>query len=179
MIQKIKNSSGIKNEKGFTLIELIVTIILSGIVVMLITITFISGIRGMDDILSQRRLIQEGELGLAKFSREVTLLNTVYIANATHLSFSINQFPGVTLEYKLVAGEGLVRINSAASGNNKRMVANINVGNSSFSYFDISGNPAASIAVIHQIHLTLTMQNLSQSMIMTADVFPVVVRFES
>jgi prepilin-type N-terminal cleavage/methylation domain-containing protein len=176
MINRIKNNSSVKNDKGFTLIELIVTIILSGIVVIIITITFISGIRGLDAILSQRRLTQEGELGLAKFTREATLINTVYTANATQFSFSTNQFPGVTIVYD-ITGSGLYR--NAGSGQ-KLMVANIDAGNSSFTYFDIGGGtPPASIDDIHRIQLSLLMQNLNQSMRFTADVFPVLTRFES
>ncbi|MEE9190212.1 MAG: type II secretion system protein [Candidatus Neomarinimicrobiota bacterium] len=174
-----KNNSSIKNNNGYTLIELIVTIVLSGIVAVIIAVTLMSGVRGLDHIFSQRRLVQEGELGLTKFTREVTLINTVYIASATHFSFSTNQFPGVTIEYKLVGGEGLVRIYSAGSGTNKRMVANINVGSSSFSYFDINGSPTAVIADIHLVRLTLAMEHLGESTILTADVFPVVTRFES
>jgi hypothetical protein len=158
---------------GFTLIELIITILLSGIVIIIITLTLISGVRGLDAIYSQRRLIQEGELGLAKFSREATLINTINIATAAQLSILTNQFPGTTV-YDINVG-GLYR--TVGSGQ-QLMVANIDAGSSFFTYFDINGVPTLIINNINRIQLTLTMKHLNQSMILTADVFPVVIRFE-
>lgn len=177
MINRIKNRSSVKNEMGFTLIELIITILLSGIVIIIITLTLISGVRGLDAIYSQRRLIQEGELGLAKFTREATLINTINTATATQLSFLTNQFPEVTTIDINVGG-----LYRTVDSGPQLMVANIDAGNSFFTYFDIDGielTLPASIADINRIQLTLTMKHLNQSMSLTADVFPVVIRFES
>jgi type II secretory pathway pseudopilin PulG len=163
------------NDKGFTIIELVVTIVLSGIVIIILAITFTAGIQGLGNVMSQKRLMQEGELGLAKFSREATLISQVVSASATQFSFTSNQFPGITIDYQIDT-QGLFRRYDGGSYN--AMVANINAGSSSFSYFDVNGNVAGSINTIYRIRLSLNMQHGDLSLILTADVFPVTFTFQ-
>jgi type II secretory pathway pseudopilin PulG len=163
------------DENGFTIIELIVTIVLSGIVIIILAITFTAGIQGLGNVMSQKRLMQEGELGLAKFSREATLINQVVTASATQFSFTTNQFPGITIDYQIDT-QGLFRRYNGGSYN--AMVANIDAGSSSFSYFDINGNVTGSVLDVHRVHLSLAMQHGDQNFILTTDVFPVTFKFE-
>ena len=172
----MNNKNILRNQHGFTLIELVITIVLNGIVGILILIMLTSGFRGLGQIFSVKRLIQEGELGLSKFSRETTLVYRFIYAAADGITFKSTQDTTIAITY-LLDSDNLVRNLNPGTGN-QLLVDNVNSGTSTFSYYNSTGGAAASFADIRRIRLTLNMQHGYETIPLTADVFPTVVRFK-
>ncbi len=170
----------LRNQHGFTLIELVITIVLNGIVGVLILIMLTAGFSGLRSIFSVKRLIQEGELGLSKFTRETTLIYRFDYAAADGIRFKSTQDTTRMITYQLISDDLMRKMDIAGVGTigNQVLVDNVNSGTSAFSYYNSAGGAATSFADIRRIRLTLNMQHGYETIPLTADVFPTVVRFK-
>jgi prepilin-type N-terminal cleavage/methylation domain-containing protein len=169
----MKNRSFLKEHSGFTLIEIVVAIAILAIVGILVTTTLVNGFGGVEQMLSVKRIIQEGEFGLAKFSREATMAFRFTTGATNEVAFKSTQDTMITISYQLVSNNFTRNIGNGA----QILVNNVNSGTSYFSYYDSDGNLPATLADIRRISLTLNMQNGNETIPLTSDVFPASIRF--
>src|SRR3989338_6905958 len=59
------------NNKGFTLIEMIMVITLLGIVAAIIAIPFLQGVKGWFDATTREGITQSGRIGIERMTREI------------------------------------------------------------------------------------------------------------
>jgi prepilin-type N-terminal cleavage/methylation domain-containing protein len=170
----MNNKNILSNQRGFTLIELVITIVLNGIVGVLILIMLTAGFSGLRSIFSVKRLIQEGELGLSKFTRETTLIYRFINVGANIITFKSTLDTTIAITYLLDSDNFWRDI----GGGYQLLVDNVNSGTSAFSYYKSDGGAATSFADIRRIRLTLNMQHGDKTIPLTADVFPAVIRFK-
>jgi prepilin-type N-terminal cleavage/methylation domain-containing protein len=163
----------LKKHSGFTLIEIVVAIAILAIVGILVSTALVRGFGGVDQMLSVKRIIQEGEFGLLKFSREATMAFRFTYGAADQIAFKSTQDTTITINYQLVSNNFVRNIGTG----NQILVDNVNSGTSYFSYYDSNGNIPASLAEIRRISLTLNMQNGNETIPLTSDVFPASIRF--
>lgn len=78
----------VKNESGFTLIEIIVVLVLVGIVAVMVAMGFVTGIQGYIFARDMAPISQKANLAMSRLSRELMEISTVTSANGTSVSFS-------------------------------------------------------------------------------------------
>jgi len=170
----MRNDNILRNQHGFTLVELVIAIVINAIVGIIILTAVMAGFRGLGQIYSVKKLNQEGEFGLSKFSRETTLVYRFIYAAADEITFKSTQDTTIAINY-LLFEDNLWR---DIGGGYQLVVDNVNSGASAFSYYNSVGGAPASLADIRRIRLTLTMQHGNETIPLTADVFPAVTRFK-
>jgi prepilin-type N-terminal cleavage/methylation domain-containing protein len=170
----MRNVNIVRNQHGFTLVELVIAIVINAIVGIIILTAVMAGFRGLGQIYSVKKLNQEGEFGLSKFSREATLTYRFIYAAADELTFKSTQDTTITINY-LLFEDNLWR---DIGGGYRLVVNNVNSGASAFSYYNSVGGAPASLTDIRRIRLTLAMQHGNETIPLTADVFPAVTRFK-
>ena len=94
----MRNDNILRNQRGFTLIELIVAIVINAIVGIIILTAVMAGFRGLGQIYSVKKLNQEGEFGLSKFSREATLVYRFIYAAADEITFKSTQDTTIAIQ---------------------------------------------------------------------------------
>lgn len=78
----------VKNESGFTLIEIIVVLVLIGIVAVMVAMGFVTGIQGYIFARDMAPISQKANLAMSRLSRELLEISTITSATANSMSFS-------------------------------------------------------------------------------------------
>jgi len=150
-----------KNKKGFTLVEYILVIALSGILVLALAQVVIITIRSFDIVLAGSNIIGQTDTQYQRMMREIRQIRdrtSLFTASSDDISFA--DINGNNIEYRLSAGK--ILRNSA--------IAIDDVTAFSIQYFDKDGNLIAAPAVYPQntnarsVGVTLTVTKSSQSL---------------
>jgi len=78
----------IQNHRGFTLLEIVVTLILVGILATIAGLGISSGVRGYQFARENSELAQKGQVAMARLIKELTFLSAVSLAEANTLNFT-------------------------------------------------------------------------------------------
>jgi type II secretory pathway pseudopilin PulG len=168
------------NQKGTTLIELVLSIVVLGIIAYIVTDTFVYSSRSILAGNSARNATQGGRLAIDRMSREIrNIRDNNCVSTATGTTFSFVDAVNNSITYTWAGvGNPLMR-----SGN----VLVDNVSNLTFTYYD-NANPPNTIAVptvcatpcastcaptnIWTISIDLTTQSGTQTMQFRSQVHP-------
>jgi prepilin-type N-terminal cleavage/methylation domain-containing protein len=159
------------NSKGFTLIELIVTMIIIGIIASLLAMYLIVGAGVFNKVQSRKSLVINASLSLKKFTREVSLTWNIISATSKNFQFTNTLDTLLIMSYEINADGSLTL--KLGTGNKELIATNIDYNSSNFSYFDINDNIGTPI---RRIRISLLFISNDESSRFTADVSPETIR---
>ena len=141
-----------RNEKGFTLIEVVVSLILLGIVAATAGMGLVTSVQGYMFCRQNGELIGKGETAITRIIKELADC-TVTAGNATSISWtrsSANGGASYTFSWDGVSGHPLVLTDT---NNNSDTLTDI-VSSIAFAYYDNGGNVVAA-SVAKQVQVTM------------------------
>lgn len=154
-----------KNKNGFTLIEFIMVIALSGLIFLALAQSAVITIRSWDIVLSGNLLIGQAEVAFSRMAREIRQIqNETSLLTAQASSISFTNADGVQITYD-IQGNQLRRFFNSATN-----VAIDDVTALTFQYLDEDGNIIAnpvtspSATNVRMVRMTISITPSSQSM---------------
>jgi len=167
-----------EKQKGFTLIELIIGVILLAIVSGISMLVVATGFQVVGDFQARKNIIIDGSNAITKFTRDYSHLtekSKLLLADAKKIQFSNTQ--NQTLEYELTNGKLYRKV--IGQPVSQIMATNVNVTTSAFHYFNNNNGElttlplsAVSREAVWMVELVLVLENGSESIRYIADVFP-------
>lgn len=170
-----------KSERGYTLIELIVSIVLIGIVSTIVASVLVSIMSVLKENKVEKELLLDGYNATAKFVREFELItdeSDLLVGNSNQVQFNTTidgvtytiqyQFTGTELQRRVGMGS-LVTICTNASGSFEYYQKNLTLISTPLS------NPQ--LNTVRRVRLIITMSAGSFNYTYTADAFPENYRF--
>ncbi|MFC1536137.1 type II secretion system protein [Candidatus Neomarinimicrobiota bacterium] len=159
------------NSKGYTLIELIVTMTIIGIIASLLAMYLMVGTGVFNKVQSRKSLVINASLSLKKFTREVSSTWHIISATSKNIQFTATMDTLLILSYEINTDGTLTR--KLGNGNKELIATNIDYNSSNFSYFDINDNIGTPI---RRIRISLLFISNDESSRFTADVSPETIR---
>lgn len=105
-----------KKESGFTLIEIIVTLVIVGIIATMAGMGIVSGIKGYVFAKGNAAMTQKSQMALARVSRELMELVDVTTAQSSQVTYSRFDFDsGNIISQTMYLDSGLVKIASGST----------------------------------------------------------------
>lgn len=161
-----KGTSPMKNNKGFTLIEMIMVIILIGIVAAVIAIPLSQGVKGWFQATSREGISQSGRIGIERMAREIRNTarranNTPCIAEATSTSFEFSDASGDLTTCNVLSSTNFIRfsrIGASAPYTIQRngVVLADNIQNLTITYYNsTNGTPPAATTDIRRLSIEI------------------------
>lgn len=138
----------LKNKKGFTLIETIISLTLIGILVVIAGFGLTQIVNGYVTAKQNSDTVQKTQLAIAKISRELDTITNISAATGNSITYTR---PGPITNTLALSGN-TVQINGI------NMIDNVTT--FALTYFDASGNVAATTANIRRIDITLGLSNV-------------------
>ncbi|PKP57984.1 hypothetical protein CVT91_09470 [Candidatus Atribacteria bacterium HGW-Atribacteria-1] len=128
-----------KNQKGFSLIEMMVVVVILGLIVLGLVTFFTGGTKSWVAGQSQLKAQREARQAMDRMVREIREGKNVKIGSTSHLILFVTPFDGSPdIQYHLNTGTGRLYRNTANA-----VIDNIL--NLSFTYFDNNGNPICDV----------------------------------
>ena len=153
------------HKKGFTLVELVLTIALIAIVAGVIAPVLVGGLRSYVMISSQKAALAQVRLAMERMSAEIRLIpDTDSIDTWTSTQFQFDIPSESNVRYRLQSGDLQRGSTDLAS----------NVSNLNFTYLNSGGNPAAAKEDIYRIGVEMTLDAAGGqgSITIRTEVFP-------
>jgi len=159
------------NSRGFTLIELIVTITVIGIIAGLMAIYLTTGAGVFNKVQSRKSLVINASLSLKKFTREASSTWRIISSTSKNLQFTTTMDTLMIISYEINTDNTLTR--KLGSGNKELIARNIDYNDSYFYYFDVNDNIGTPI---RRIRISLLFISNDESSRYTVDVAPETIR---
>lgn len=137
--------------KGFSLIELLMVIIISGIIASIAGIGLVSGFRGYFTAVSINSLNDKASIAMLYMFKELKKAYAFSSITANNVSFSTTN--GNTVTYSL-SGTSLNRSENGGSP----VILSSEVGALSFTYYDSNLQVTTTLASVRAVTMSLTMQ---------------------
>lgn len=137
----------ITNKKGFTLIELILSVAIIGILAMVIAQALFTGVSSFDIVSKRKALLSDIRLAIDRMSYEITLIpdtNNIVSFSSSSLTFNIPSENNIT--YTLNSSN-ITRSSAVIAGN---------VSSLTFTYLDAAGASTAVKANIKRIGIEIS-----------------------
>ena len=163
--------SGTSNSNGFTLIELIITITIIGIIASLLATYLMVGAGVFNKVQSRKSLVINASLSLKKFNREASSTWDIISSTSKFFQFSTTLDTLLVLSYEINTDNTLTR--KLGSGNKELIARNIDYNGSYFNYFDVNDNVGVPI---RRIRLSLLFISNDESSRYTVDIAPETIR---
>lgn len=151
MVRKI--SRCLSNEKAFTLIEMIVSLVLAGIMAAVVGLGLVKMTQGYVFAKQNAETVQKAQVAMTRIIKELgvaTSISTATLPTATSITYT--RPVSVTNTISITGNQ--VQMNGAA------LMNNVITGSSSFTYFDAMGStlyaPVSVPAKIRRIDITLS-----------------------
>lgn len=162
---------------GYTLMEMLISIVLIGVLSSVIAFTITNAFRAIDHAQRRKNLALEGTYSSETFRRDMSLAkDSLSFFAATNKLVRFKTANNQTVEYQL-ANSYLYR-SITGLGNASVLAGNVNINNSQFSYYDRNDNVLSPLPLsstnrqeIWTVKLTLQLDYLSESMIFDTPVF--------
>lgn len=136
-----------ENAHGFTLIELIIVIVITGIIIAGSSSLLLNGVNSYMAGKADINASWQANVAIERMTRDLrALASTANIITATSNEFAIRDINGATIDYKVVSNQ-LLR-NTQVLANNVQSVA--------FTYYDANGTVTASASAVRYVEITLT-----------------------
>jgi prepilin-type N-terminal cleavage/methylation domain-containing protein len=154
------------NQKGFTLIELIMVIIITSIIASISAMLILQGAKSYQKEVSYSDIHNQGRLSIERMAREIRLIRSATAADistmtATNIVF--NDVNGTNIQFSF-AGNTISR--------NGNTLAN-NVQSLTFSYYQQDGTTVAAAATqVWYIQIAITTVNAGETLSMRLRVHP-------
>ncbi|MDX1902414.1 MAG: prepilin-type N-terminal cleavage/methylation domain-containing protein [Gammaproteobacteria bacterium] len=150
-------------QTGFTLIELVITIVLAGIIVV-VSMKMIS--QGLNAYLAGENATnaeQQARIALERMTRDIRAIrSSSSISTATSSQLTFTDFSGSSVSYTL-SGTNLLR--------NSQILAS-GITSISFTYYDSSGNTTATTASIRYIAMSINVTQSNANFTASTAIFP-------
>ena len=162
----------LSNEKAFTLIEVIVSLVLVGIIAAVAGFGLVKISQGYIFAKQNSETVQKAQIAMARIAKELevaTSISTTSLPTATSITYTRPVSTGTTTTNTITISGGLVTISMSGNTNNTLM-NNIVTASSSFTYnyYDTAGTPqqtttptAANVPNIYRIDIALTLNGAS------------------
>lgn len=151
-----KMDKHMKNKKGFTLIEVVVSLVLIGILVVVAGLGLVQIVNGYVLAKQNSETIQKVQIAMARIGKELGAANSISTAAATSITYTRPNSPTdltpVTNTLEFVNSEVRIGISSI----NPRPTLINNVTAFSLAYYDAAGNATATPANIRRVNINLT-----------------------
>ncbi len=167
----------IRDNSGFTLVEMLVGIILAGILIGIISVMVASTFRTMSEVSIRKKVVMDGAAAIALVQREVMTIrhsDSLLIADDDQLKFT-NTW-GHTIDYTITADS----LHRSVDGGTAQIVATpIASGSTTFHYYDSSNTELTSVpldasnrAAVQLFEFRLNMTDRSSTIGFLARIFP-------
>lgn len=149
-----------KNNKGFTLIEMIMVITLLGIVAAIIAIPLLQGARGWFDATTREGITQSGRIGIERMTREIrntarTATNTPCISSAIATSITFSDATGNLVACNSITfnqvGNTIQRTDASGTSNLADNVTSL-----AFTYYDSNNAQTVVAANVRRVAIEIT-----------------------
>jgi len=169
------------NDKGFTLIEMILSITLLGLVAVTVGMLIYQGTRSYDMLSSQKEIAQQGTLAMERLSRELRLINCTESGNACTagasdilaMTASELRFVNTGLEgrgFRLDGSTLMARDGSGAGDPEYALTDKVSA--LSFEYLQDDGSAASTPDEVWMINVQMTLVSGAESFPLKASVHP-------
>jgi len=152
-----------KTQQGFTLIELVITIVLTSIIAV---ISFDMLSQGLTAYLTAKNVThadQQARLALARMSRDLrSVSSSSAITTATASQITLTNLSGTSISYSLSGTNLLYNTQVLVDG----------IGSLTFTYYDINGNTTATISAIRYISVSLGVTGNNANFTVSTTMFP-------
>ena len=156
---------------GFTLIELVVSMVIVGIIASLLIIYIMGSTEAFSRVQSRKSLIIDATSCIKKFTREAGSTYKIFTATTNNIQFTTTLDTNLVIDYEINNDGTFTR--KLGVGNKELLSRNIDFNNSYFSYYDVNDNVATPI---RRIRLSLLFNRNNESTRFTADVSPETLR---
>jgi prepilin-type N-terminal cleavage/methylation domain-containing protein len=159
MVRKI--AKNLSNEKAFTLIEVIVSLILVGILAAIAGMGLVQITHGYFFAKQNSETVQKAQVAMIRIAKELGAAepqsgtaNAITTAGTTTVSYTRRESIGSSTftPNTISISDGLVQMSGT---NNGTLIDNVVTASSSFAYFVAAGNPPATLASIRRVDVTL------------------------
>lgn len=149
------------NEKGFTLIEMIVSLVLVGILAVIAGLGLVNITQGYIFAKKNAETVQKTQIAITRIIKELGAAEpqtsgatAITTAGTTTVSYTRRASVGSTtfISNTISIANGLVQMSGTTNGT---LLNNVVTASSSFAYFDAAGNTTANPADIRRIDVTL------------------------
>lgn len=135
--------------RGFTLVEMVLSIALIGVLAGVLGVALFQGVKGFDLVSSRKSALAQARLAMERMVREMRLIqqssDVVNVGSSTQFGF---EYPdGTPIAYSL-SGGNLVR-------NTDVLARNVNA--LTFTYLDSAGTVTATAAQVRSVRVQLTL----------------------
>ena len=172
----------LSDNRGFTLIETLVGILLMGIISGIVAVVVSTAFKVVNEVQAKKEIVMDGSAGAKKFTREYRHLSdpsSLLIADAKKIRFSNSQDD--TLEYELTAGTFFRTIVGQTA---QRLTGSVDVGSSSFKYFEKNNSELTAVplnatdrSTVWMVEFVLILNNGNESVRFMDQVFPENLKF--
>ena len=159
------------SQNGFTLIELIVSMVIISIIAGLLILYIINSIEAFNRVQSRKSLINDANYSLNKITREASATYNILTATTTNIRFTTTLDTNVVIDYEINNDGTFTR--KLGAGNKELVSRNIDFSSSYFNYYDVYDNVAIPI---RRIRLSLLYIMNDDSIRFTADISPETLR---
>jgi prepilin-type N-terminal cleavage/methylation domain-containing protein len=155
-----------RNQAGVTLIELVITIVIVGIIAGITGILLLSGVREYTAQDARASITSQGRLGIERMAREIRLIRSRTAADIPIMT-------GATLSFVDISGNAVVYASGAGSvTRNGVALASSSSAAVTFSYAQQNGTPAGSAAQVWMIQVDLTFASGNETQSFRVSVHP-------
>jgi hypothetical protein len=163
---------------GFSLFEMVLGIILTGIISGIVVVVINIGFRITERVQARKTVVLDGVTAINKFDRDIRYLSNdqaLLLADIDQIQFQNTQ--GLTLDY-FITGEGLYR-RVVGFGDARLLAKNVDMNTSRFRYYDYNKSELTNLPLsatdrkkVWIIELLLDLTGGDQVVRYQADVFP-------
>lgn len=170
-----------RTQKGFTLIETVMAIVITGIIAATVAILLYQGTKSFQEADVRRDLTAQGNLSMERISRELRLIRCTtsgsscnpQAADITAWTASEIRFVNTNYEGRGVRSDaGTLKLRQGSGAADPEDVLSNNLSSLSFEYLKSDGAAAASVSEIWIINATLTLAAADESLTFKASVHP-------